>query len=168
MQPSGLQAYELGRRYEVMPIPMVEEACVNVDAGPVRFIVEGRTLTDDVIIENAVAQGRRSGIDEPAGVHDSGMSVHVVDPVTGVEHLRFDCFENEPHYHYIRNGEQANIVVRIDTFAEGDPKDWMLARLGSRLPEMLEHAGAGELAAAVRSAPDAVATGLAEVARRLG
>jgi hypothetical protein len=25
---------------------------------------------------------------------------------------------SEPHHHFIRNAEQANVVVRIDTFAE--------------------------------------------------
>jgi hypothetical protein len=165
MQPSGLEAYQIGRRYEVMPIPMVEEACVDVDAGPVRFVVEGRVLTDEAIIENAVAQGREDKIEPLVGVHDSGMTVHVVDPATGVERLRFDCFENEPHYHYIRDDEQ--IVVRIDTYAEGDPKQWMLTRLAGRLPEMLEHAGAVGLAEAVRAAPDEVASGIAGVDRLL-
>jgi hypothetical protein len=165
MNASGLEAYQIGRRYEVMPIPMVEEACVDVDAGPLRFVVEGRVLTDEAIIENAVAQGRQDKIEPLVGVHDSGMTVHVVDPATGVERLRFDCFENEPHYHYIRDDEQ--IVVRIDTFAEGDPKEWMLTRLTGRLPEMLEYAGAAALAEAVRAALDEVAAGVASVERLL-
>ena len=163
MQSSGLRAYQLGRRYDVMPIPMVPEACIDVEAGPIVFVVEGRKLTDEVIIANAAAQGRPDGIDQPSGVHDGGMSVHVLDAADRVEYLRFDCFENEPHYHYIRNDEQANIVVRIDTFAEGSPEEWMLGRLASRLPDMLEHANAAALADAVRTAPADVNAGVSRV-----
>jgi hypothetical protein len=167
MQSSGLQAYELGRSYEVMPIAMVPEACTDVNAGPLVFVVEGRTLTDDAILTDAAAQGRLDAIEQPDGVHDGGMSVHVLGAADRLEYLRFDCFENEPHYHYIRNDEQLNIVVRFDTFAEGDPQAWMLGRLADRLPEMLEHAGATELAEAVRAAPDEVAAGVAGVERLL-
>ena len=80
------------------------------------------------------------------------MTIHVLGAADRLEHLRFDCFEHEPHYHYIRNAEQANVVVRIDTFAEGDPTAWSLRCLRERLPEMLAHADATELAEQVRAA----------------
>ncbi len=165
---SGLEAYKLGRSYDMMPIPMVPEACRDVPAGPVTFVLEGRRLTDEVLIETAAAQGNPSSFEEPSGVSDGGMSVHVLGTADGLEHLRFDCFEIEPHYHYIRNDEQANIVVRIDTHAEGDPTAWSLGRLRNNLPEMLAHAGVADLAAEVRAAPDEVAAGVDEVARLLG
>jgi hypothetical protein len=161
--PSGLEAYRLGRAYDVMPIPMVPEACRDVPAGPVTFVVEGRRLTDDAIVDNAVAQGRPDGIDRPDGVSDGGTSIHVLGTHDRLEHLRFDCFDLEPHYHYICNAEQANVVVRIDTNAEGDPTRWTLGRLRARLPEMLAHAGAAELADAVRAASDDVAAGIDRV-----
>jgi hypothetical protein len=92
----------------------------------------------------------------------------VVGTDDGLEHLRFDCFEANPHYHYIRNAEQRNIIVRIDEIALGDPASWAIECLRTRMPEMLEHAGATGLANAVRSHPQPVADGIDQVARLLG
>jgi hypothetical protein len=167
MQTSGLEAYQLGRSYDVMPIDMVPEACVEVPAGPVTFVVESRRLTDDAIIDSAEGQGRRDAIDEPDGVDDGGASLHVLGSADRLEHLRFDCFEKDPHYHYIRNSQRSNLVVRLDTFAEGDPRAWVLERMRSRLPEMLEHAGAPELAERVRAEGGTVMAALDEVERLL-
>jgi hypothetical protein len=163
MPASGLEAYQLGRSYEVMPIAMVPEACRAVAAGPITFVVEGRHLSDEAIIASAVEQGRRDGIDEPSGVDDGGASLHVLGAADGLEHLRFDCFDNEPHYHYIRNADQANVVVRIDTVAESNPQAWVLERMRTRLPEMLEHAGAPDLAAEARGAGAEIDAALIEV-----
>ena len=160
---SGLDAYKLGRAYDVMPIAMVPEACRDVPGGPVTFVLEGRRLTDDAINESAAAQGKPSLMEKPSGVDDGGMSIHVLGTADRLEHLRFDCFDIEPHYHYIRNAEQANVVVRIDTHAEGDPTAWTLGCLRSRLPEMLAHAGVGDLADEVRTARDEVAAGIDQV-----
>lgn len=166
-QASGLEAYRLGRSYDVMPIAMVPEHCQAVQAGPITFIVEARRLTDDAIISSAEEQGRRTAIDEPSGVDDGGASLHVLGAEDGLEHLRFDCFDREPHYHYIRNAQRSNVVVRLDTFAEGDPTGWVLSRVRDRLPEMLAHAGAEELAESVRARRDEVLGALAEVERLL-
>ena len=167
MQPSGLEAYKLGRRYEVMPIAMVPDACVAVPAGPVTFVVESRRLTEAAILESAEQQGRVGAIDAPAGVDDGGMSLHVLCAADGLEHLRFDCFEREPHYHYIHQDDRSNVVVRFDDVAEGDPTRWTLERVRSRLPEMLEHAGATELAVAARAATPQILEATAEVERLL-
>ena len=40
--------YRRGNRYEQMPIPMVTEHCVTVDAGAVRLVVESRQLTNAI------------------------------------------------------------------------------------------------------------------------
>ena len=162
--PSGLEAYVLGRAYPVMPIPMVPEACIDVPAGPVTFVVEGRRLTDEAIIGNALERGGLDVIEQPDGVDDGGMTIHVLGAADRLEHLRFDCFEHEPHYHYIRNAEQANVVVRIDTFAEGDPTTWSLRCLRERLPEMLAHADATGLSEQVRAAGPELAAGIDRVA----
>lgn len=166
-QPGALEAYKLGRFYDVMPIAMVPEACVEVPAGPVTFVVEARSLTDEAIISSAEGQGRRDAIDEPTGIDDGGASLHVVGTETGLEHLRFDCFETDPHYHYVLNREQANVVVRLDTFAEGDPQAWTLERMRTRLPEMLGHAGAEDLVGPVRAAYPVIVEALTEVERLL-
>ncbi|WCO67830.1 hypothetical protein PO878_03715 [Iamia majanohamensis] len=159
-----LEAYRLGRTYAVMPIPMDDSACRAVAAGPVTFLVEDRHLDDEAIVASAEAQGRREEIDEPSGVDDGGPSLHVVGTADGREHLRFDCFDQHPHYHYIRVERRENVVVRIDTHAEGDPRTWALDRVRRRLPEMLEHAGATGLADAVRASASEVAAAVDYVA----
>jgi hypothetical protein len=60
------------------------------------------------------------------------------------------------------------VVVRIDTFAEGDPTAWSLRCLRDRLPEMLAHAGVPDLAEEVRAAPAEVAAGLDRVTTLVG
>lgn len=167
MASSGTDAYRLGRDYSVMPIPMKPAHCVHVDAGPIGFVVEARQLRPEDVIDHAASLGKLDAIDDVSGVDDSGISVHVVDPTTGEEHLRFDCFEHEPHYHYIQNHAQSNTVVRLDDIAEGEPHAWMLRTLRRRLPEMLAHAGATDLAEQVRSGTGAVARGIDEVEQLL-
>jgi hypothetical protein len=142
-------AYSLGVEHEAMPAPLIAEHCTEVAAGPVRFVVEGRFLADDM------AELKLGGAaDDPNHafiLNDGGGSVHVFGVTDAVEHLRFDCFETHPHYHYIDNRRQRNVIVRIDEIALGDPITWTIERLHRRLPEMLECAGAHSLAEAVRS-----------------
>ena len=66
--PSGLETYVLGRAYPVMPIPMVAEACIDVPAGPVTFVVEGRRLTDEAILGNALERGGLDAVEQAAGI----------------------------------------------------------------------------------------------------
>ena len=92
--------YRRGNRYDQLPIPMVTEHCIPVDAGAVQLVVESRTLTNDII------DGAFDGIvDAAIPFDDFGATLHVCGTADGLEYLRFDCFENEPHYHYI---EQAS------------------------------------------------------------
>lgn len=165
--PNSIEAYRIGRSYEVMPIAMVPEACVRVPAGPVTFVVEARRLTDERIISSAQDQGRIDAIDDLNGVDDGGASLHVLGTADGLEYLRFDCFDHDPHYHYVRNTAQTNVVVRLDTFAEGDPRLWTLARVRTRLPEMLSYADGEELAFAARAAQAEIDAALPEVERLL-
>lgn len=167
MTESGVEAYKLGRWYDVMPIAIVDAASVEVVAGPVTLVVESRKLTEEHIVESARAQDKLEAIDDSAGIDDGGPSLHVLGTADRLEYLRFDCFENEPHYHYVRNDLQANVVVRLDSFAEGDPSRWALDRVRHRLPEMLENAGAAELADAARRVRPQVERALVEVERLL-
>jgi len=145
--------YQRGIFYTTMPIPPVPEHCITVDAGPVAFVIESRLLTNEVLRAQNIAGSH----DLSAAVYDDfGATVHVCDASDGIEHLRFDCFEKEPHYHYIKNAEQGNLICRIDEVAEGDPIEWTLGRLRQRLPEMLDLAGAHQLALAVRERPELV------------
>jgi hypothetical protein len=77
---------------------------------------------------------------------DQGVCIHVMGDASGEtkELLRFDCFDHVPHYHYapLEKNERLN----LDKVAAGNPVEWAVGRLRARLPEMLEHAGYGEVA----------------------
>ena len=84
------------------------------------------------------------------GFSDNGVSIHVSATDDGHEYLRFDVFDDEPHYHYIHKtgpGEDiVNNVVTFDTCAFGEMLPVAVGWLRDRLPEMLTRAGAAELA----------------------
>ena len=150
--------YRRGNRYEQMPIPMVAEHCVTVDAGAVQLVVESRQLT------NAILDATYNGAVETAiGFDDFGATLHVCGTADGLEHVRFDCFENEPHYHYIDQSAGANVVVRIDELAVGDPIDFSLACVEGHLPDMLRNCGVPDLAADVEGQLDQVKAAVVEV-----
>lgn len=140
-------------------IPPVPDHCVSVDAGPLRFVVEARQLTDEVIAKLTGQPPDTEGFD------DFGPSLHVFGSADGLEHLRFDCFEKDPHYHYFFHAKNENLVCRLDDVAEGDPVGWTLERLRGRLPEMLEYAGASELSAATRRDISSIDVAVERVAR---
>lgn len=154
--PSGIEAYQLGREYAVMPIGIVQEHCVEIPAGPVCFVVEARSLTVGDIICNEAAQGVSDGLTHDYSVDAGGASLHVLGSSDQVEYLRFDAFDHEPHYHYIFNDTQRNTVVRLDDIAEGDPLAWTIRVVGSRLSQMLTHAHAGALADLVSLSADEI------------
>jgi alkylhydroperoxidase family enzyme len=138
--------YRLGNRYEVMPIPMVPEHCVTVDAGPVQLVVESRHLTDQILADTYV---NTKPSESTIHFDDFGATLHVCGTADGLEYLRFDCFENEPHYHYIKQEERAHVIVRIDELALGDSVSFALACVEGQLPAMLRNSGADKLADAV-------------------
>jgi hypothetical protein len=150
--------YRRGIRFAQMPIPMVPEHCIAVDAGAVQFVVESRRLTNEILRDT---YGGSVNNDIP--FDDHGATLHVCGTADGLEHLRFDCFENEPHYHYIEQSEGANTVVRIDELAVGDPLEFSLACVERRLPGMLRHCGVSKLADEVASQPDKVRAAMSEV-----
>ena len=150
--------YRRGNRYGQLPIPMVTEHCIPVDAGAVQLVVESRKLTNE-IIESTYQGGVKSAIP----FDDFGATLHVCGTDDGLEYLRFDCFENEPHYHYIEPAAGANTVVRIDELAVGDPIDFSLAAVEHRLPDMLRNCGVAGLADEVAGLADQVNNAVAEV-----
>src|SRR3954469_916967 len=122
--------YRRGNRYDQLPIPMAIEHCIFVDAGAVQLVVESRNLTNE-IIEGAFDGNVRADVP----FDDFGATLHVCGTADGLEHLRFDCFENEPHYHYVDH----------------------------RLPDMLRHCGVADLADEVVRHPDKPNAAIAEV-----
>ena len=150
--------YRRGNRYPQLPIPMVAEHCIPVDAGAVQLVVESRKLTNEII------EGTYHGeVGAAIPFDDFGATLHVCGTADGLEYLRFDCFENEPHYHYIEQAKGANTVVRIDELAVGDPIDFSLACVERHLPDMLRHCGVDELADTVAGQPEKVDAAVAEV-----
>jgi hypothetical protein len=96
-----------------------------------------------------------------AQMADQGVCIQVVGGAPGDEKelLRFDCFDQRPHYHYapLDKNERRD----LDKTTAGNPVGWALRQLRARLPEMLEHAGYGEVAS--RLDRDLVASKLDEV-----
>jgi hypothetical protein len=77
---------------------------------------------------------------------DQGVSIQVVGNVEGHEKelLRFDCFDQRPHYHY--DPENKNERFDLDKTTAGNPVSWTLCQLKTHLPAMLERAGYGDIA----------------------
>jgi hypothetical protein len=137
---------------------MVTEHCTAVDGGAVQLVVERRTLTNEII-----AAASHDGVEAGIPFDDSGATLHVCGTADALEHLRFDCFENEPHYHYIEQANGANTVVRIDELAVGDPLEFSLACVEHHLPDMLRHCGVADLADEVAGQAGKVSAAIAEV-----
>ncbi len=74
---------------------------------------------------------------------DRGLSIHVFGPVDGSieEILRFDCFENKPHYHTAFSYRKNPLVPIV----HADPFGWAIEKLRTDLKELLRDASAEEI-----------------------
>lgn len=138
-------------RFDVLPIPAIERFNRRFDAGCVTFGVEYRRLNEEIIAAEYGADSRAKfdgkvppGL--PATVDEDGISVHVFASADGGEVLRFDCFDDYPHYHYIDPTAETQAVLEYDPVANGEMIEWVVGCLRSRLGEMLTGAGAPQLA----------------------
>jgi hypothetical protein len=143
-------------RYEVLPIPARMDHTQIYSAGPIQFGVEYRLLNEALIAEEFGDDARaKFGNDTPAHLADQidedGVSIHVFDQSGSREVLRFDCFDDYPHYHYIDTDVGHQTVHDYDAVAHGPMHEWVIDCLTHRLPEMLVEAGAGELAQGIDS-----------------
>jgi hypothetical protein len=149
--------------YSVMPIPPTEERTTWFPAGNLRFGVEYRRLTDAVAaaaqLEAAVGDERG----QTEALDDRGVSIHVSGQQDGEERefLRFDCFREDPHYHYISWRDKSNEMLHMDPHAVGDPVEFALECVGHRLTQLLSRAGAADVAATMDA--DAVKRTLRDV-----
>jgi hypothetical protein len=84
---------------------------------------------------------------------DQGLMIQVYGDVNGkdTEILRFDCFDQAPHYHY--GPENYNIRLQMDKTTAGNPVGWTLGQIRNNLPAMVRRAGYEELAAKVEANP---------------
>ena len=143
----------IGVVYNLAPQPPSEPDTRWFPAGALVIGVEYRDVNPDDLVElyrDDPAQLAELLEKSPeGGFSDNGVSIHVRGADDGHEYLRFDVFDDEPHYHYIHNtapGEEiVNNVVTFDSFAFGDMLPVAIGWLRTRLPEMLRRAGAGHL-----------------------
>jgi hypothetical protein len=126
---------------DVQTIDIEEEHSQTFAIGPIALVLEDRRLDEQILGDHWDKMGRD---DTPS--HDTGgPSFHVVDSSTGHEYLRFDCFPEFLHYHYLVPGLTGVPRLRFDPVANGDMVHWVLRTLRHRLPQMLEAAGAFHL-----------------------
>lgn len=90
-------------RYNVMPIPPVEARTTYFEFGSLRLGVEYRRLTDAVTAAAVLVAAAGDERGQTTDLDDRGVSIHVFGHQDGEdrEFLRFDCFVEDPHYHYI-------------------------------------------------------------------
>jgi hypothetical protein len=144
----------IGKVYNIPPQPPVAEHSHELPAGPLTFSVEYRNVDPGALratyAANAAHLAELDARSPEGGFTDEGVSIHVCGTDDGHEYLRFDVFDDEPHYHYVHHSADGNVVNQVidfDTVADGDMLSWAIERLRSRLPEMLTAAGGSHLAA---------------------
>jgi hypothetical protein len=138
----------VGAVVDYEPIPPIPENTRMIDAGAVSFGLEHRVINGNVAIEHYGAdkfeamREASKGVVELLTEDDTGVSIHVFGD-DGLEYLRFDCFGDEPHYHYMMPHESWQRIVPFDDLAHGDILAWTLGVLRSdRLAAMLRESGA--------------------------
>ena len=135
----------VGTTYNIPPAPPDADSTDWLDLGVVRIGVEYRKV-DPQALEKIYADTEHLAELEAAspegGFTDEGVSLHIVDPEDGFEHVRFDMFLDEPHYHYVDKAAETNTIVHFDTVAHGPMIPWTLEQLRPRLPDLLRPVGA--------------------------
>ncbi len=156
-----------GTTYSVPPIPPDDAHTTYVDAGALRIGVEYRLLDTAELAANYEGDQMTEIQDalDGAVVEDNGASIHVLGREDGHEYLRFDLFEQGPHYHYIDLGGQEQTIIDFDRVALGEMLPWALAQLRNRVVPMLKRAGGEKLAREVEALAGPLHDSLAEVER---
>ena len=132
-----------GTVYTVPPIPPDAEHTTWVDAGAITIGVEYRLLDDAGLAANYQGEQMVEILEATGGdaVQDNGVSLHVAGSEDRHEYLRFDLFEQEPHYHYIERSGEKQTIIEYDRVALGPMLPWALAQIRTRLAAMLSFAG---------------------------
>jgi hypothetical protein len=123
-----------GTLYKFLPLPVIPHRARWFDAGPVSFALEARVL-----------------LGPNKEVTERSASVHVFGDDRTDEYVRFDCFGNFQHYHYIQNDQKQMVIWAYDEDANGPMLPWVLNAIRTRLPVLLRRAGADALAARVET-----------------
>jgi hypothetical protein len=158
---------DVGMKVVVEPIPPILENTEMFDAGAVRFGVEYRLLNNDIVDAQFGERIKKQIGDRPPSlIDDRGVSIHVFGGSDSHEYLRFDCFDEGPHYHYVYPHGDHQTIVAMDRVANGDPLTWTLGCLRERLAPMLRAAGGETVADAVDAAKVRAALDKVESAAR--
>lgn len=128
--------------YDQMPIPADLERTLIIPLGDVAVGIQFRELRDDIVAQQNLEKASGATRGKVENLDDVGVALHVFDcrNNTRVEILRFDCFDDEPHYHYVNWDDRRNEVAWLDPVVVGDPLLWSLRTLATRLPVMIEYA----------------------------
>ena len=114
----------------------MEKGGTVIHAGPIDFAMSYRQeIMDD--------QGLCLQVYSKVGDHDT-------------EILRFDCFDQNPHYHY--GPENHNIRLHMDKTTAGNSLGWTLGNVRNKLSTMVERAGYEDLASNLEANPISDAT----------
>jgi hypothetical protein len=121
-------------------IPPVLENVEYFDCSPLRFSVERRVLSPEIISAQYAAVHDGEKPPENWLKSDGGGSLHIEAPfgdAQWTEHLRFDCFDDQPHYHYLCPSEGWHERYAYDEVANGRMISWVLETLSNNLTPML-------------------------------
>ena len=118
-----------GTHHKFMLLPPIPHHVRWFELGPVTLALELRVLND-----------------KDGKPREKSISLHIFGNDRTTEYVRFDCFDRFPHYHYILNASQTNVVWGYDPDANGPMIDWSFAAIRNRLPSFLRRAGEAELA----------------------
>jgi len=143
----------IGKVYNIPPQPPAPENTRYLTAGAITFGIEYRDVDPDSLAATyADDPAQLAELEERSpegGFSDEGVSIHVCGTDDGHEYVRFDVFNDEPHYHYIHRtpsgAEAVNNIIDFDTAAHGEMLPWAIECLRTQLPAMLTEAEGGDL-----------------------
>ena len=118
-----------GTHHKFMLLPPIPHHVQWFELGSLSLALELRVLDD-----GQGCPGERS------------ISLHLFGNDRTTEYIRFDCFDRFPHYHYVLNASQTNVVWGYDPDANGPMVDWSFNAIRNRLPSFLRRAGEADLA----------------------
>ena len=86
-------------------------------------------------------------------MNDQGLCLQVYSEIDGhdTEILRFDCFDQDPHYHY--GPKNHNIRLHLDKTTAGNPLGWTIGNLRNNLSAMVRRSGYEDLADSLEANP---------------
>ena len=107
---------------------------------------KGNTVVDAGLVDIAMSYRKEL-------MPDQGLCIQVYSEIDGkdTEILRFDCFDQDPHYHY--GPENHNIRLHLDKTTAGNPVGWTMDNIRNKLPIMVRRSGYDSLADSLEARP---------------